>query len=146
MLKKSFREGRYATIRIFSKPCAQFRMVTRGESSFKNIEEEQIIHEEDPQEENLEVSSSYIFKEINELWVTCNEVQTIKLEIEEYIAYVSQDPLCIHDFEQVPQEELCDMTIKESQTNKDHFKNWFQLVIRPHHHSIFQHSLASNLY
>jgi hypothetical protein len=65
---------------------------------------------------------------------------------EEFLACISQDPLCIQDFEQVPQEELCVITIKESQANQDQFKIWFQLVIRPQHHSIFQHSLASNLY
>ena len=74
------------------------------------------------------------------------EDQTLEPEIEEFLACISQAPLCIQNFEQAPQEELCVMTIKESQINKDHFKIWFQLVIRPQHHSIFQHSLASNLY
>lgn len=59
MLKKSFREGGYATTRIFLNPCPQFIMVTRDETSFQNIEEEQSIHEEDPQEENLEASSMF---------------------------------------------------------------------------------------
>ncbi len=54
-------------------------MVTRDESSFQKIEEEQSIHEEDPQEENLEASSSYLCNEINQLWITCDEVQTIDL-------------------------------------------------------------------
>lgn len=123
MLKKSQREEWYASTRIFLNPCPQFRTVTRDESSFQKIEEEQNIHEEDPQKENLEASSSYLCKEINELWITFNEVQTINLQIQEYLAY---DPLCIHDFEHIPQEELC-----ENQTNKDHFKTWFQLLIRP---------------
>jgi hypothetical protein len=39
MLKKSFREGGYATTRIFLNPCPQFRIVTRDESSFQKIEE-----------------------------------------------------------------------------------------------------------
>lgn len=68
-------------------------MVIRDESSFQNIEEQQSIHEEDPQEENLEASSSYLCKDINELWITCDEVQTIQLNIQEYLAY---DLLCIH--------------------------------------------------
>ena len=85
MLKKSFREGGYATTRLFSNPCPQFRNLTRDESSFQHIEKEQSIYEDDPQEENLEASSNYLCKEINELWITCNEVQTIKLEIEEYV-------------------------------------------------------------
>ena len=47
---------------------------------------------------------------------------------------------------QVPQEDLCAITIMESQANQDQFKIRFQLVIRPQHHSIFQHSFASNIY
>jgi len=62
MLKKSFREGGYATTRIFLNPCPQFRMVTRDESSFQKIKEKQITHKEYPQEENLEASSSYLCK------------------------------------------------------------------------------------
>ena len=146
MLKKSFREGGYATTRIFLNPCPQFRMITRDESSFQKLEEVQSIHEEDPQEENLEISSSYLCEKVNESWITCNEDQTLEPEIEEFLACITQDPLCIHDFEQLPQEELCDMTIKENKTDKDHFKIWFQLVIRLQHHSPFQHSLALNLY
>jgi len=121
-------------------------MVTRDESSFQKIEEEQSIHEEDPQENNLEASSSYLCKEINELWITCNGIQTTELEIEGYLAYVSQYPLCIHDFEQIPQEELCVMKVEENKKLKDHTQTWFQLVIRPQHHSIFQHYLALNIY
>jgi len=85
-------------------------MVTRDESSFQKIEEQQSIHQEDPQEENLEASSSYLYKEINELWITWNEVQTIELGIEEFI----EDPLCIHDFEQVPQEKICAMIVEKN--------------------------------
>ncbi len=59
---------------------------------------------------------------MNESWITCNEDQTLEPELNEFIECISQDPLCIQDFKQVPQEEFCAMTINESQTNKDHLK------------------------
>ena len=55
MLKKSFRGGGYATTRLFSSHCPQFRMLTRDESLCQRIEEQQNIHEDDPHEENLEL-------------------------------------------------------------------------------------------
>lgn len=74
------------------------------------------------------------------------QYQTLEPEIEEFLACISQDPLCIQNFEQVPQEEFYAMTINENQTNKDHLKNWFQLVIRLQNDSIFQNYFSSNLY
>jgi len=145
MLKKSFREGGNATTKLFSSPCPQFRMLTRIESLCQRIEEQQNIHEDDPQEENLELSSSYLCEEVNESWIMGNEDQTLEPEIEEFLASISHDPLCIQDFEQVPQEEFCAMTINENQADKDHLKTWFQLVISSQHYSIIQHSFSSNL-
>ena len=145
MLNKSFRGG-YATTRLFSSPCPQFRMLTRDESLCQRNEEQQNIHEDDPQEENLELSSSYLCEEVNESRITCNEDQALEPEIEKFLSCISQYPLFIQDFEQVRQEEFCAMTINESQTNKDHLKIWFQLVIRSQHYSILQHSFSSNLY
>ena len=110
------------------------------------IEEQQNIHEDDPLEENLELSSSYLCEEVNESWIIGNEDQTLEPEIEEFLASISHDPLCIQDFEQVPQEEFCAMTINENQADKDHLKTWFQLVISSQHYSILQHSFSSNLY
>ena len=70
-------------------------IVTRDESSLQRIEEQQSIHQEDPQKQNLEASFSYLRKEINELWITSNEDQTLEPENEEFLACISQDPLCI---------------------------------------------------
>ena len=121
-------------------------MVTKDETSFQKLEEEKNIHEDDPHEENLELSSSYLCEEVNESWIAYSEDQILEPEIEEFLACISQDPLCIQDFEQVPQAEFCAMTINESQANKDHLKTWFQLVIRSRHYSTFQHNFSSNLY
>ena len=55
MLKNVFSEGGYSTTRIFFSPCPQFIFVARDEFLFQNIEEEKVIYEEGPQEENLDV-------------------------------------------------------------------------------------------
>ena len=57
-------------------------MLTRDESSCLRIEEKQNIHKDDPQEENLKLSSSYLFEEVNESWIICNVDQTLEPEIE----------------------------------------------------------------
>ena len=81
MLKKSL-GGRYATKSIFLNPFPQFRMVTRDESSFQKLEEEQSIREEDPQEENLKSCSNYLCKEMNLSYITSDEDQTLEPKIE----------------------------------------------------------------
>ena len=58
---------------IFLNPCPQFRILARVEFSFQKIEEEKGIYEEDPQEENLDVFSSYPCKEEKKSLVTSDE-------------------------------------------------------------------------
>ena len=82
MLKNLFSEGGYSTTRIFLNPCPQFRIVARDEFSFKKIEEEKGIYEEDPHEENRYAFSSYPCKEDKESLVTSNEYQTLEPKIE----------------------------------------------------------------
>lgn len=59
MISNLFGRGGHATIGIFSNNFPQFRIVTKDESSFRSIEEEKGIHEENPLVEDLKVSSSY---------------------------------------------------------------------------------------
>jgi hypothetical protein len=68
---------------------------------------------------------------------TSDEDQTLEPEIEEFISYLSQDPLCIHECNEQILEELYGMTTKESQGDKDHIETWFQIVTRTQYHSIF---------
>ena len=123
MLKKPF--GGYVMARIILNPCPQSRVITRDESSIQKLEEEQSVDEEDPQEENLESSSS---KEMNDSWITCDDDQTLEPEIEEFLACISKYPPCISNFVQVTLEEFYDMTtnnfVNEHQVNKYHLKTW----------------------
>ena len=50
-------------------------MLTRVESLCQRIEEQQNIHEDDPHEENLELSSSYLCEEVNESWIWAMKIK-----------------------------------------------------------------------
>jgi hypothetical protein len=145
MLKNLLSKGRHATTRIFSNPCPHSRISTRDESAFQKSVEEQRIHEHILQEEDLEVSSSSPcekIKEIKESWTTSDEDQILEPEIKEFLACLSPDPLCITECDDQLSKEPYGMTTKGSQGDKDYIETWFQTVIRPQYHSIFQQFLA----
>ena len=78
MLNNLFSEGVYSTTRIFLSPSPQFRIIARDDFSFQNIEEEKYIYEEDPQEENLDVFTSYPYNKEKDSLVTYDEARTLE--------------------------------------------------------------------
>jgi hypothetical protein len=53
MLRNLLSKGGCVATRIFSNPCPKFRVITRGDSTSHEAVEEQMIHEQTPQEEDL---------------------------------------------------------------------------------------------
>jgi hypothetical protein len=62
---------------------------------------EQMIHEQTPQEKDLEVSSNPYQQEdkINESWIISDEEQILEPKIEEFLGCLSPDPLCTQKYD-----------------------------------------------
>jgi hypothetical protein len=133
MLKNLLNKGGHTTTRIFLNPCPKLRIFTRNESV-----EEKNIHEPDPQKEHLEVFLNHPCKHIEDSWITSDGEKTLEPEIEEFLACLSPDPLCIQECNKKISKDLHGMTKEdmqtianeqESQGNKDYIETWFQTII-----------------
>jgi hypothetical protein len=103
-----------------------------------------MIHEQIPQEKDLEVSFNPYQQEdnINDSWIISDEDQILNPKIEEFLGCLSPDPLCTQEYEDQISKELHNMKNTIKQGNKYYIEFWFQSVIGLQHHSILQHSLA----
>jgi hypothetical protein len=111
MLKNLLSKGGCVATRIFSNPCPKFRVITKGESAPHEAVQEQMIHEQITQEEDLEVSSNPYQQEdkINESWIISYEEKILEPKIEEFLGCLSPDPLCTQEYEDQFSKELHDM-------------------------------------
>jgi len=99
MLKTLLRKGGHTTTRIFSNPYLKLGATTRDIYASQEAIEEQRIHEKLPQEDPKVFLSHPCkkAKEIKEPWTTFNGDNTLEPDIEEFLACLSQNPLCIEE-------------------------------------------------
>jgi len=92
-------------------------------------------------------------EETNKPWKTFDEEQKDEPENEEFIPFLSQDPLGIQETNQQILKYLNDMMKEDIQRNVDEQENqghhnyiqiWFHTTIKLRHHSILQYFLTSS--
>jgi len=118
---------------VFLNTYPKLWIFTRNESI-----EEKNIHETDPQKEHLEVFLNHPCKNIDDSWITSDGEKTLEPKIEEFLACMSPDPLCIQERNKQSSEDLHGMTKEymqtvvneeESQGNTYYIETWFQIIM-----------------
>jgi hypothetical protein len=107
-------------------------------------------------QEDLEVpldSYCQFVEETQESWIEFNGEKPLEPDIEEFLAYLSIDPVCtpktnhfeednLHSMEN--EDMLCDLNKEEKHKYLDPIERWFQLVARSHYSFNFHCYLISS--
>jgi len=128
--------------------------IVKNLAPYLDVLEEQEFHEPHPQE-YLEASSNHLFQPIKETrksWTAFDGEQPLELDIEEFLTYLSEYPLCTQETNHVKEDDVHSMVEEDiysgsnEEVNQGHhhyIERWFEAAMRLKHHSLLQQLFTS---